>query len=185
MTKLRIAVDMDEVIADLHGRRLEAYEAEFGVSLSDADLYGKKIYDATPEAHHERLQGYLSEPGFFEGLDVMAGAQDVLHELSKEHEVYIVTAAMEVPMSMPEKYAWLQTHFPFLNPLNFVFCGHKFILATDVLIDDSPRHFETFAGQPILFDALHNRTEERYPRVNTWSEVPALLQSLDLKPRYT
>lgn len=176
---------MDEVIADLHGRRLAAYEAEFGVRLSDADLHGKKIYDAAPREHHERLQGYLSEDGFFEGLDVLPGAQEVLLGLSHQHDIYIATAAMEVPISMPGKFKWLQEHFPFLDPLNFVFCGHKFILATDVLIDDSPRHFETFAGQPLLFDALHNRLETRYPRVKSWAQVPEVLASLNLTPRYT
>ena len=52
-----------------------------------------------------------------------------------------------------------------------MFCGDKGIISTDFLIDDSPRHFDRYAGQGFLFTAPHNLNETRYPRLNDWDEV--------------
>lgn len=177
--KKRIAIDMDEVMADLHHRRLELYQNEFNVNLSDEQLHGKKLFEVVPPEHMPRARSYLWEEGFFRNLEVMPGAYEVILELSKSYEIFVATAAMEVPHSFREKYDWLQEHFAFIDPMNYIFCGHKYMLATDYLIDDTPKHHETFPGHGILFDAPHNRDETRYPRVANWYDVPALLQTLD------
>ncbi|MGQ4827688.1 5' nucleotidase, NT5C type, partial [Enterococcus faecalis] len=93
----------------------------------------------------------------------MEDAQDVLFNLHREHEIFIASAAMEVPMSFTAKYEWMKEHFPFISPMNIVFCGDKSILNADYLIDDSARHFKRFRGQGILFDAPHNHNVTGYP----------------------
>lgn len=167
----RIAIDMDDVLADALGRRLERYNTDFGASLTREALRGQRIYDAVPAQHRDRLRSHLMEPGFFGNLEVIKGAQDVVYELAHEYDIYIVTAAMEVPTSLSEKYVWLLRHFPFLDPLNFVFCGHKHIVAAHYLIDDTPSHFETFTGEGIVFTSAKNVGETRYRRVDTWEDV--------------
>ena len=91
---------------------------------------------------------------------------------------FIATAAMEVPTSLGEKYIWLRTHFGFLDPMQYIFCGHKFVIAADYLIDDHTRHLETFPGEGILFGAPHNAGvdagKESYERVRSWAEVREL-----------
>lgn len=177
--KKRIAIDMDEVMADLHTSRLELYQKEFNVSISNEQLPGKKLFEIVPPEHVKRVRSYLWEEGFFRSLAVMPDAYEVILELSQSYEIFVATAAMEVPHSFREKYDWLQEHFDFIDPMNYIFCGHKYMLATDYLIDDTVLHHETFPGLGILFDALHNAGETRYPRAKNWREVPALLQSLD------
>ncbi|MFP5393812.1 MAG: 5' nucleotidase, NT5C type, partial [Gammaproteobacteria bacterium] len=59
-----------------------------------------------------------------------------------------------------------------------VFCGDKSIIHADYLVDDSPHHFERFAGQGVLFAAPHNEAETRYPRVRTWAEVARFFADL-------
>ncbi|WP_310499565.1 5' nucleotidase, NT5C type [Paenibacillus qinlingensis] len=85
--------------------------------------------------------------------------------------MFIVTAAMEIPTSFTSKYEWLKEHFHFLNERNFVFCGDKSIVKADYLIDDTPKHFERFDGQGILFTNPYNIYETKYFRVNNWHEV--------------
>jgi 5'(3')-deoxyribonucleotidase len=41
----RIALDMDEVMADTLTAWLERYNQDFGTRITKADLHGKKIYD--------------------------------------------------------------------------------------------------------------------------------------------
>jgi 5'(3')-deoxyribonucleotidase/uncharacterized protein with PQ loop repeat len=169
--KLRIAVDMDEVIADSLGKHIDAYNEAFGARLSAEDLAGKHLHHVVPAEHAEALQEIVFHPTFFEDLGVIEGSREVIRELAERHEVFIASAAMEVPTSFAAKYAWLREHFPFIPTSHLVFCGDKSVLDVDVLIDDTPRHFERFKGTPVLYSAPHNRHERRYRRVSSWNEV--------------
>ena len=82
---------------------------------------------------------------------------------------------MEFPGSFNEKYQWLQENMPFISPLNYVFCGDKSIINADILIDDSPRHFENFCGKAVLYTAAHNINNTRHQRVDSWLDVVRLL----------
>lgn len=170
-TKRRIAIDMDEVLADTLAQFLAEYNREFGENLAKADLLHRKLVEIIPADRRERLRHYAKSPGFFCNIPVMAGSADVLHELRERYEVFIATAAMEFPTSFNEKYEWIKAHFPDFPDSHIVFCGDKSVIATDFLVDDSPRHFDRFAGQGFLFTAPHNLKEDRYPRLNDWADV--------------
>jgi len=85
--------------------------------------------------------------------------------------VFIATAAMEFPTSFNEKYAWIKAHYPDFPDSHIVFCGDKGVLATDFLLDDSPRQLARFGGSPFLFSAPHNHDEHRFPRLDDWADV--------------
>ncbi|PFG03489.1 5'-3'-deoxyribonucleotidase [Bacillus sp. es.034] len=166
----RIAIDMDEVIADLHKKHLNLFNEDYKESLTPEDLLGTRLWKIRPDDVDDILS-YIDDPTFFRDLEVMEGSQEVIKELSESYEIYITTAAMEHPTSFTAKYEWLKEHFPFLSDLQFVFCGNKSIIHADYLIDDSPRHFKDFKGEGILFSAPHNRYETGYVRVENWNEV--------------
>lgn len=170
-TKQRIAIDMDEVLADTLAQFLAEYNREFGESVSKTDLAQRKLAEIIPADRRARLRHYALSPGFFRSIPPMAGSAAVLQELRERYEVFIATAAMEFPTSFHEKYEWIKAHFPDFPDSNIVFCGDKSIVATDFLIDDSPRHFDRFAGQGFLYTAPHNLTENHYPRLHDWSDV--------------
>ena len=171
----RIAIDMDDVLADQISARLKRYNKEFGTSFTPDALQGKTLENFTLPEHRERMRSFLEEPGFFMGLEVMPDAQQVVQELSEKYDVFIATAAMEVPNSFREKYIWLRQHFPFLDPMNFIFCGHKFFIDADYLIDDTARHLDTFGGEGLLFGGPHNVNQTDYRRVGSWAEVREVL----------
>ncbi len=112
----------------------------------------------------------------------MPDCQDVIAELAERHDVFIVTAAMDVPCSFDAKYRWLRRHFPFVPPSHFVFCGDKSIVDADYLIDDRPRHLQRFKGQALLFSAPHNADETRFHRVASWREIRDLFTAIDASP---
>ena len=170
----RIAVDMDEVLADALSEHLVRYNRDHGESITKADLHGKSLWNLVSEDRYARLESYLLAEDFFEDLPVIADSQVVLADLTAKYEIFIATAAMEFPNSFGPKYRWLRRHFPFLNPHNFVFCGDKSILHADFLIDDMPRNFKNFRGEGILFSAPHNMDASGYRRVQNWREVSAL-----------
>ena len=169
--KQRIAIDMDEVLADTLAQFLAEYNREFGDSISKAHLSARKLAEIIPADRRARLRHYALSPGFFRQIPLMPGSGEVFADLRERYEVFIATAAMEFPSSFNEKYAWIKAHFPDFPDSHIVFCGDKSVIAADFLIDDSPRHFDRFAGQGFLFTAPHNRAETRYPRLHDWVDV--------------
>ncbi|MBC8081599.1 MAG: 5'-3'-deoxyribonucleotidase [Hymenobacter sp.] len=174
MTKTRIAVDMDEVIADTIARFQEWYGRDFQLTMTREQLHGHKMRDVVAPEHQAALRAYPSRPGFFRDLPVLADSQRVLREIARRHELFIATAAMEFPSSFVDKYDWLQQHFDFIPWRNIVFCGDKSIINADYLIDDNAFNFDGFRGEGILFDAPHNAHEARYRRVHNWQEIGTL-----------
>jgi 5'(3')-deoxyribonucleotidase len=169
--KRRIAIDMDEVLADTVAQFLAEYNREFGENITKAHLSKRKLAEIIPSDRRSRLRHYALSPGFFRDIPLMPGCDAVFAELRDRYEVFIATAAMEFPSSFNEKFAWIKTHFSDFPDTHIVFCGDKSVIAADFLIDDSPRHFDRFTGQGFLFTAPHNLSETRYPRLNDWTEV--------------
>lgn len=169
--KKRIAIDMDQVLADTLAHHLAIYNREHDDNLTRDDLKGRRLYEAVDEVRRERVRSYPRALDFFRHIPVMPGSQEVVADLHKRFEIFITTAAMDYPTSFTAKYEWLREHFPFIEDSHIVFCGDKGIIAADYLVDDSPYNFERFMGQGLLFTAPHNIHETRYPRVHDWLGV--------------
>ena len=175
---LRICVDMDEVIADTLGEHLRRYNEASLDEITIADLWGKGLWDVVSTERQELLRELLHAEDFFEDLPVMPDAPEVLRNLAARYEIFIATQAMSVPNSFGPKYRWLQRHFPFLPPTQFVYCGDKSILRADYLIDDLPRNLLRFVGTGLLYSAPHNQAATGFTRVANWSEVAAYFKAV-------
>jgi 5'(3')-deoxyribonucleotidase/uncharacterized protein with PQ loop repeat len=169
--RLRIAVDMDEVIADSFSKHLGRYSESPGEHLTTEMAYKQGLRALISAERRAEFSAIPHEDGFFADLDVIAGAREALLELSRHHDIFITSAAMEVPASFDDKFKWLQKHFPFIPPSRIVFCGDKMIIDADILVDDRSRHFKGFRGTGILFTAPHNLGEAATLRADNWSDV--------------
>ena len=171
--KKRIALDMDEVIADVTPKFLDFYERDFGERPDRSVWWGKKIYQLPNAAH---IRGYLQEEGFFADLPVMAGSQEVVKWLAEHYDVFAVTAATEFRNSLRDKLDWLDRHFPFIGWQRLVLCGDKRIIQADYMIDDHAWNLEHFKGKGLLFTASHNTDDDRFTRVDDWETVRAFFE---------
>jgi len=168
-----IALDMDEVMANVSPKFEAIYEKELGIPLSKDDYWGKKVYQLENAAY---IRDFLHHKGFFADLPVMPGSQEVVRELMEHYDVFIATAAMEFRSSLEDKFDWLKDHFPFIPWQNIVFCGNKSIIKADYMLDDHPYNLRKFQGKGLLFTAAHNVNETAFTRVNDWEEVRAFFQ---------
>jgi 5'(3')-deoxyribonucleotidase len=178
-----IAVDMDEVIADALGEHLNRYNRDHATGTQPAitldDLRGRRLWQVAPSHHHPIIVNYLRDADFFRVLRVMPDAQRVLQRLQSRYDIFIASAAMEVPTSFAAKYAWLAEHFPFIPTTHIVFCGNKSILRADYLIDDNPRQLRLFqqtrSGEPpregILYTSPANIHLTDYRRADNWQAI--------------
>jgi|SRR5437868_2555836 len=180
--RLRIAVDMDEVIADSFRKHLGCYNDLVGGELNEGMVRDQGLEALIPISHRDEFAAIPNSEGFFSHLDVIEGSQEALLKLSRHHDIYITSAAMEVPSSFDAKFKWLQRNFPFIPPSRIVFCGDKNVINADVLVDDRSRHFKGFRGTGILFTAPHNVAETAYLRADNWNDVLRILLGEQSKP---
>jgi 5'-nucleotidase len=70
------------VMADTLAEHLRRYNQTFDEAVTPADLVGKGLWEYTPTERQQQLRAFLDAEDFFEDLDLMPDAQDVLARLS-------------------------------------------------------------------------------------------------------
>ncbi|HTQ65765.1 MAG TPA: hypothetical protein VMI12_13270 [Puia sp.] len=175
MERKKLLIDMDHVMADITSQYIKWYKEATGVEVKRKDLLGKPEDLAFPRP--QLIRDFIHRPGFFRNAKLMPGSQEVIRELNQVFDLSIVSAAMEFPQSLTEKYEWLSEHFPFIGWQQIIFCGSKKNISGDIMIDDHFRNLGHFSGKKLLFTATHNiyTDIEGYTRVNDWEEVRSLL----------
>ena len=170
----RIIIDMDEVIADPMGEMIEWYRKEYKQEVDwDKMLVGSWV-KGFPDQHQSLVMDRIQSPGFFRHLPVMEDSVDIIRELNRRYEVFIVSAAMEFPNSLKDKLEWLLEHFPFLTWKQVALTGSKDLVHGDYMIDDHVKNLKGFKGKPYLFTAAHNLEITGYDRINNWQEAAAI-----------
>lgn len=167
---MRIAIDMDEVLADPIHKFIQLYNRDHQVPLDLIIKPGTEIFQNVPAEINQKWFEYINEKGFFRDLPVIDGAVEAVQKLQENYEVYIVSAAMEFKNSLEDKFDWLQEHFPFISWKQIIFCGEK-IVDVDIMIDDRIKNFADFKGRPLLFTSPHNVLITEYERVDNWKQV--------------
>jgi 5'-nucleotidase len=168
----RLAVDMDGVLADVYEQFFRYDEIDFGHRSPREEVIGVEERKAFPY-----INEYVYKKGFFRTAPVVQDSVEIVAQLNETYEVFIVSAAMEFPQSLPEKLEWLSENFSFLTWQQFVFCGSKTIIDADIMIDDHFKNLDDFKGTTILFTQPHNqlKTAGRHKRANSWSEIASIL----------
>ncbi len=170
-------------MADTMGHCLNRYKTDFDLDLSPEEFHGRSLWEVIASEHREHVRNYFQQEEFFASISLMEGSQQVVRELTEQYEVFVATAAMDVPCSFAAKFEWLQEHFPFIPTSHIVFCGDKSIIRADYLIDDNVRQLARFGGEGIIFTAPQNIRETRFRRVDSWEDVRAMFLGAPVQTR--
>jgi 5'-nucleotidase len=167
-----IAIDQDQVLADLMTSWLELYNKDYEDNLKSEDIRGWNISEYVKKECGTKIFSYLDDYGLFRNLSVVENSQSVVKELSKHYRVFVTTSATSYTNALVAKVEWLREHFDFIPRENIVLCGNKSIINADIMIDDGIHNLEAFMGTGrILFSAPHNLHEKRFCRANGWKDV--------------
>lgn len=165
----RICIDIDHVLGDLIGSWVDKYNKIYNDNF--------KVEDATEWDWHKLVKPEVGKkiyslltPDLFENLEVIEGSQEAVRKLTERFDVYLVTAASNA-IIIPSKANWIKKNFPFIDKSRIVYAIDKSICNGQYLIDDKPENLETFRGEKLLFDACHNKKEDRFIRMNNWKEI--------------
>lgn len=159
---------MDGVLADVYPIFLNLYSRELGKNITMEDVTGIPEREAFPH-----ILRYVNRKGFFRNAPLMQDATEFVRKLNESYKLFVVSAAMEFPLSLAEKQAWLQEHFSFISWKQMVFCGSKEIIKADIMIDDHFKNLDIFPGKTYLFTQPHNQLANpgKHTRVNNWKEI--------------
>jgi 5'(3')-deoxyribonucleotidase len=122
------------------------------------------------------------EAGFFSNLKTYPNAAEVLEELSKKHEVLIITNPPNA-ITSKEKYEIFAQVLSFIPQDNIIMTARKELINVDLIFDDSPIYLEKCKGKMITvtMDRLYNKDSYSDYRIynNNWLEFKDLIEILE------
>lgn len=129
---MKIAVDIDGVLADQVGGALKKIEEKYGLRYSKDDV-NRAHWSFGGRDIWLEISELLANPEYVMELSVIEGSQIALRQLTR-HCVYVVTARR--PETEKATKQWLNTHFPCLKEYYHARTGTKHTIPSDILIDD-------------------------------------------------
>ncbi len=165
---MRIAVDLDGTLADIHTVFLEELEKQEGIKHRFEDL-NSYYFDEAPfsvEKFHELARKNWKNREIPLTDEKIPGE---LEKLSENHTVDIVTARGDVEPEVLKN--WLKEKGVKFD--SFIVDGTKTHMDYDVLIDDSPKYIGN-GMKILLFDRPYNmnaKIGENSLRVKNFSEI--------------
>jgi len=193
---MRIGLDMDEVLAQFLASFIAHHNKEYNTNhrLEDINDYGLwKVWGGTVQELSERIGKFFLSDDIHNIMPVNM-AQEIIRELKKDNELYVITARHDTARIQTEK--WLEKHYPstfkgihFSNDsLKTNSSGKsKAELCKDLNIDVMIEDLLSFAKQiskanipVILIDYPWNKSEamKKVFRVGGWKEIPDVLLTL-------
>lgn len=177
-----IMCDVDNCINNLQEVITDLFNQRYGASYTLEDFHSYGVEDCLPKEDAEKMQAMYGEPGLYDYVSPLPGAQKALKKLIEDgNQVYIVTDA--IPGSYGEKVAWIKRHFDFIDDAHIVSMKHKWLFRCDVMIEDK---WENLVAKPyyyrICMDYPWNRSNKDYVydvmRCSNWDEVMSAINNI-------
>lgn len=140
----------------------------------------------------KKLYEYIVKKNFYIGATLKPNCFDVLKELQEKHgyEIYICSACIVIGLEdisnkvFYDKYNYIRSALPFVNPKNIIFTNAKGVVCGDVIIDDRLVNLNGNFKTKLLFDCCYNRKytadelkAQGVKRVSNWQQIKELLIS--------
>jgi len=189
LSELKIAVDLDGVLAEAMIGWCELYNKRYGQSISLEDIRAWNVWKIVKIPHDAFFR--ILDDAWLEWEKIPPTEEGVgeqvrlLHELGK---VDVVTGRS--PRTVPSAKEWLKAHrVPYDRFVRTESNLAKINLNYDVFVDDSPELMELIASRSRALGILYTRPWNRdaqmptvVHRVTRWAEVPPTVRSVITRP---
>ena len=158
----KILLDVDEVIC--FSGFLEAVNDFLGTNY-EIDDFTEYYIDvaAVPENRMEEFADFVNNRNLYKDANILPDAIETIERLNKVYDIYICSScvnSLDVKGSgriFKDKYDFLVTKLPFLDPQKFIFTNTKNLFKADIQIDDRLSNLGGEIETKILFPSYHNR----------------------------
>jgi uncharacterized HAD superfamily protein len=190
MSDLKIAVDLDGVLAEAMIGWCKLYNQRHGQSLSFEDIRAWDVWKIVKIQRNEFFK--ILDDAWLQWEGIPATEEDVGEQVNLLREcgtVDIVTGRSARTVASARK--WLDAHS--ISYDRFVRTEStlaKIRLDYDVFVDDSPTLMQLIASKSMALGILYTRPWNRdaqiptvVRRVNRWPEVPPIVRAASRRPR--
>ncbi len=173
--RLRIGLDVDDILYDCNGFALERLNSEEGIepplTIHDIRSWGEGQSPADGRIR------YFSDPAFVSAQPVLKGAKEFVRKLSRVAEVFFVSAVP--PACMSARALRLRADFPEVPEHNILLGTRKDLVHLDILLDDGAHNISNSpAVYPVLFRKPWNTHLSGLLSVNTYDDFLHLVEML-------
>lgn len=179
-------IDCDNVLCNLQEVVINILNAKYDRKYTLETFSKYSVSECLPKEDALNMIAIYSEPGIYDLVKPLQGAQDVIKKLIRAgHEVYIVTDAY--PCIYEEKCNWIKFNFPEIDDAHIICMKHKWLFRCDVMVEDNldnllnGHHYDR-----IVIDFPWNQThDEAYGiyRAFNWDDVLDAANKIDKKWR--
>jgi uncharacterized HAD superfamily protein len=189
MRRMRIGVDLDDVLADFVPALAVYHNEVYGTALTKESFWAYRFWDVlgiTQEEAVKRVYDFLRSSQAKE-IQSLQGSREAVEMLGREHELFVITARDESIAEMTME--WLTKHF--VDLFSGVYFANHFSttsvpkskgdicneLGIDVVVDDSSENAldcVTADRRVLLFSAPWNanaQLAENIERVFAWEDI--------------
>lgn len=165
MSKDVIIFDLDDVIVIPDFLKIANEMADENKVFEDLKEYYIEEGFSFSEEQRELFYDELVKRNLYENAKLVDGAYDTLKELSKNYEIFIVSASIIYRRErlsgrvFCDKFNFIINNLPFINPNNIILTGKKDLICGKYMIDDKLENLikNNNVKYKILFTAYHNR----------------------------
>lgn len=200
MRKVRVGVDVDGVLCDLHTPCFEVAKEMFGLDLSTSMMDEWDFEKLLPQDRIQEFWDRMGEPGFMHQAKPLAGAVEGLAELMEYADVYVVTAYLSNGKQwVHDRDQWVMDHFK-IPRHKMVHTKAKHTFNGRMLIDDKPQNiwqwmhddYTVANAKPVLWarpynENFHNVFEGpgasflRVLRTDDWTKVAQIADIMNAR----
>jgi uncharacterized HAD superfamily protein len=190
--KPKIGVDIDDIIFPLMGNYIKFHNKMHDTKFKLEDVYNYHLWKSGIHASKEESVKDVLEfqnSSYFDKIDLISGAKEVLEEISKNYEIYFVTSRPEEIKNKTE--ALLNKNFP-KNGFNILYSGEIYggklskveicnNFGIPMLIEDNPDYAINCARNGInvfLLNHPWNKNCEKHERIIRVNELEEVLEIL-------
>lgn len=175
-----LGIDSDETIYDMLSYLCLIYNYRYSKNIKKEDI---KEYNLKPLIGKQGTQ-IFHEIGFFQSLKPYPNAIVVLKELSKKHDILILTHPPNA-IGAYDKYESFQKDLPFIPQNNIIMCDKdkKKLINLDLIFDDNPDILNSCRGKCITvkMNQLYNQDVITDYNVDGWLEFRDLINKINIK----
>ncbi len=160
--KKTIILDVDEVIC--FGGFLNAVNDFLGTNYVIDDFTDYYIDEACiPKDRMAEFNKFIQGRDMYKNAIMLPNAIETIKDLNEKYEIFILSSCVN-PFDVEgsgrlfqDKYNFLRSILPFLNPKNIILTSAKHMFKADIQIDDLITNFSDDVGMKILFPSYHNK----------------------------
>ena len=165
-----VLIDVDDTVCDLLSVWLEVYNCDYSDNLTKNQMTDWDIQRFVKPECGNKIFRYLDDPNLnlYYAIEPMSGALETINILRDEGYKVIFATRID---PFQRKYKWLIEHGFLKNTKDYVVAEDKYLIKSDIMVDDRWSYIEDYKGFGILMDQPHNRKYSYPLRAYNWTDV--------------